>query len=248
MEPSEDIYVDVCLSGTTEIDGKEYLNCYVRKTGDELSEESAALIAYMREECGKVYVRYVPYADAIAMEKGISIIPYAPMMTLLHHDWEDLCKSDILLFDFNLEPGDVLRSTEDETNCVEFTVKSVNEVECLGKTYKRTCLGDGMDGYGFYEGIGETTGLLPLPGATPIMYSEDPWFLVAVLNDEGNVIFDPSKIVSGVARVDDSVNVAREIYRDLNGIEVAVPAQSGVYLRTQLFDNGETRTEKVLIR
>ncbi len=248
MNPSEGIYVDVCLSGATEIEGKEYLNCYVWKTEDEFSEESAALIAYMREENGRVYVRYVPYADAIAMEKGISIIPYAPMMTLVHHNWEDLCKSDILLFDFNLEKGDVLYSSDDKTNRVVFKVISIDEFECLGRTYKRTWLRSGYGDYCFYDGIGDTTGLLPLPGATPIMYSEDAWLLTEVLDCDGNVIFDPYKFGSGVDTVYDNANVVMETYRDLNGIEVATPTQSGVYLKTLLFDNGKIRTEKVIIR
>jgi len=250
MTPEWDIYVDVSLSGTTEIDGKEYLNCYVWKTENEFSKESAALIAYMREEGGKVYVRYVPDAEIIAMEKGISIIPYAPILNHFVHDWVDLCKSDILIFDSNLAVGDVLRSSEDNAICEKFTVKSIDEVECLGKTYKRQrlCCDGWNDFYSFYEGIGDTIGLLPLPGAFPVTYGECHWCLAEVLDNNGNVIFAPSKIVSGVDGVSDEANVISETYRDLNGIEVAGPTQSGVYLKTQLLDNGKTRTEKVIIR
>ena len=247
MDPCDDIYLDVCLSGTTEIDGKEYLNCYVWKTEDEFSEESAALIAYMREEDGKVYVRYVPYADAVAMDKGISITPYAPMMNIVFHSWEDVCNSDILLFDSNLKEGDVLRSSDDDTICKEFTVKKIDQVECLGKTYKRALLW-GWDHYSFYEGIGDIMGLLPLPGALSILYCEDPWYLVEVLDNNGNVIFDSSKIVSGVEGITDEANVVSEKYYDFSGIEIVEPTQSGVYIRTRHLDNGKIRTEKFIKR
>lgn len=248
MTPSYDIYVDVCLSGTTEIDGKEYLNCYVWKTEDEFSVESAALIAYMREEDGKVYVRYVPYADAVAMDKGISIIPYAPMMDIVIHRWEDVCKSDILLFDSNLKEGDVLRSSDDDTVCREFTVRRIDEIDCLGKTYERTWLWNTWGDYSFYEGIGDIVGLLPLPGSIPITYSEYAWDLVEVLDNNGNVIFDSSKIGSGVESVSDGAKVVSETYHNLNGIEIAEPTQSGVYIRTRHLDNGKIRTEKFIIR
>ncbi len=248
MTPSEDIYVDVCLSGVTEIDGKEYLDCYVWKTENGFSEESAALIAHMREEGGKVYVRYVPDANLIAKEKGIYIIPYAPMLNLFRYDWEDFCKSDILLFDSNLTVGDMLRSSEDDTICEEFTVRSIDEVECLGKTYANQWLWSTWGSYWFIEGIGDTMGLLPLPGASPISYSQDPWFLVKVLDRDGNVIFDTDSMVSGVESVSDEAIVVSETYRDLNGIEIAEPTQAGIYIRTQLLDNGKTRTGKFIIR
>lgn len=70
MEPSQDIYLDVRFSGTTEIDGMEYSNCYVWKEEEEFSEENAILIAYMREENGKVYARYILGIDNIAYERG----------------------------------------------------------------------------------------------------------------------------------------------------------------------------------
>ena len=85
MDPSGDIYLDLCFSGSTEIDGQEYLNCYVWKTDDDFSEATAALIGYMREdESGKVYVRYIADAYETALEKGIDILPYAPMMSVLN--------------------------------------------------------------------------------------------------------------------------------------------------------------------
>lgn len=70
MEPSTDIYLDLCFSGSTEIDGQEYLNCYVWKTNDVFSEETAALIGYMREdESGKVYVRYIADSYETALKR-----------------------------------------------------------------------------------------------------------------------------------------------------------------------------------
>ena len=134
MEPSQDIYLDVRFSGTTEIDGMEYSNCYVWKEEEEFSEENAILIAYMREENGKVYARYIPGIDNIAYERGIDIMPYAPMMDDFSHDTEVLYKEDVLLFDPYLNEGDVLLSTENNSESDVFKVVDVTEVECYGIT------------------------------------------------------------------------------------------------------------------
>ena len=52
----------------------EYSNCYVWKEEEEFSEENAILIAYMREENGKVYARYILGIDNIAYERGCGVL------------------------------------------------------------------------------------------------------------------------------------------------------------------------------
>lgn len=249
MDPSENIYLDVCLSGTTEIDGKEYLNCYVWKSEESFSEDSASLIAYMREEQGKVYVRYIADAHITAMENGIDIIPYAPMMALYNHDIESLSQTDVLIFDSNIQVGETLFTTEGDTAGDLFTVSRIEDVDYLGKIF-RCYTFNKSDGsfYSFFEGVGDIIGLLPLPGASPITYSADLWHLIQVIENDGTVMFDSSKIHSGITGTTDEANVVKEIYHDLNGIEITMPSERGIYLKTKVLDNGQTRTEKVIIR
>lgn len=251
MEPSQDIYLDVRFSGTTEIDGMEYSNCYVWKEEEEFSEENAILIAYMREENGKVYARYIPGIDNIAYERGIDIMPYAPMMDDFSHDTEVLYKEDVLLFDPYLNEGDVLLSTENNSESDVFKVVDVTEVECYGITRKAWTLkkDDNLNrNYRFFEGIGDGIGLLPMPGAVTISYGAYSWELVEVIDENGNPLFAPSKMTTGVENVGEEMEVVKEAFYDLNGVEINRPVSNGVYVKTQTLSNGATRTEKVMVK
>ena len=251
MNPSQDIYLDVRLSGTTEIDGVEYYNCYVWKESDEFSEDNAVLIAYMREENGKVYARYIPDSDETAFDKGIDIIPYAPMMDNFSHNFDTLCKMDVLLFDTNLNVGDKLVSTEGNSDSDVFNVVETSYYGCFGVNRKAWNLvkDDNVSkGYNFCEGVGDFTGLLPMPGAASISYGVYPWELVEMIDEKGNPLFAPSKMTTGVENVGEEMEVVKEAFYDLNGVEISKPVSNGVYVKTQTLSNGATRTEKVMVK
>ena len=67
-------------------------------------------------------------------------MPYAPMMDDFSHDTEVLYKEDVLLFDPYLNEGDVLLSTENNSESDVFKVVDVTEVECYGITRKARTL------------------------------------------------------------------------------------------------------------
>lgn len=251
MNPVHDIYLDLCFSGTTEIDGKEYYNCYVWKESDDFSQETACLIAYMREENGKIYARYIPDAKKNSKKKGIDIIPYAPMMASYSHDINELSKKDVLLYDNSLKEGDILYSTGEIDGSDRFFVKESSEVECFGVTRKVWHLKKNNnlnETYDYYEGIGDVIGLLPMPGAVPITYDSDFWSLVEVIDENGNPLFVPSKMTTGVENVGEDMEVVKEAFYDLNGVEINRPVSNGVYVKTQTLSNGATRTEKVMVK
>lgn len=252
MEPSTDIYLDLCFSGSTEIDGQEYLNCYVWKTNDVFSEETAALIGYMREdESGKVYVRYIADSYETALEKGIDIIPYAPMMSILQNDLEALSKVDILLYDPSLEAGDELHSSTDKYLSDNFIVTNMSDIECLGiNRHVWRLLRDenpGSDGYTFYEGVGDIYGLLPMPSPVPIDYGTMVWKLEELIDQSGNVLFAPSLMTSSVDRTAVAEKVVKETFHNINGVEVSRPTGKGVYIKTETLGNGNVRTAKVMV-
>lgn len=196
MTPYKDIYLNLCLSGKTKIDGKKYYNCYVWQEGKKFSDENVALIAYMREENGKVYVRYIPEAKQNAREKGIDIVPYAPMMASYSHDIEKLSKIDVLIYDNSLKPGDVLYTGADS-----FNVNGMVEIECFGVKRKVWHLSQGptlYQSYDYYEGVGDVIGLLPLPGSKPIFYNTESWQLVEVVDKKGKKLFAPAEMITGV--------------------------------------------------
>lgn len=253
MEPSDDIYLDLCFSGSTEIDGQEYLNCYTWKTDDVFSEETAALIGYMREdESGKVYVRYIADSYETALEKGIDILPYAPMMSILRNDLEALSKVDILLYDPSLEPGDELHSSTDKYLSDNFIVTNMSDIECLGINRHVWRLSrdenPGSDGYNFYEGVGDIYGLLPMPSPVPDEYGRDVWKLEKLIDQSGNVLFSPSLMTSSVDRTAVSEKVVKETFHNINGMEVSRPTGKGVYIKTETLGNGNVRTSKVMVQ
>lgn len=251
MNPDSNIYLDVTFSGTTQIDGREYLNCYVWKDTDDFSEANAALIAYMREEDGKVYARYIPEAYDRALEKGIDIIPYAPMMSNYNHDMDELAQYDVLLYDNSFKVGDVFYSMPDEARGERFIVDKAEMTECLGVDRMAWTLMQerGLNlTYSYYEGIGDIYGLLPFPSSVPITYDSYWWQLVDVTDVSGRVIFATAEMTTKVESIEDDRYVVKEILNSINGQEVKEPTNPGVYVRTQLLNDGSVRTNKIIVK
>lgn len=248
MDPSSDIFLDLCFSGSTVIDGMEYYNCYVWKEDEDFSKENATLIAYMREEDGKVYVRYLATAVKDAQDNGIDLIPYAPMMSVLKHDLETLSSEEFLLFDANLLVGDILDSSENVLFCDSYKVAGINQFECLGERYDEYYFTGDAGVYTFAAGLGDLTSLLPLPGAFPISYGVTNWQLVQVVNNEGNVLFDAADISSETGMKDSYAMSVREFYSTVDGMIIDKPKKRGIYIKFQFLDNGTVKTSKVLLK
>lgn len=252
MEPQNDIELNLAFYGTTTIDDKEYYNCYVWKATEEFSEVGAALIAHMREEDRKIYVRYQPDADKIAYEKGIDIIPYAPMMDITYQSFENMAKKDVLLYDFNLGIDETLYSTgQDDRGSRNFVVKGISEVECNGvvrKLWDMKGIG-AVEGrtYNYYEGIGSADGLLPLPGAWDDNWycNNEHWELVDVIDENGESIFSVAQLPGSVNTVDFGSVVIDETYHNIDGRLVNNPSK-GIYIHTLHYSNGMNKTEKII--
>lgn len=252
MTPSSDILLNQKFSGTTEIDGKTYYNCYVWKDSEEFSTETALLIAYMREENGKVYARYIPeIIQTPAEDLGIDVIPYTTFIPSYDLDkYENMYGKDILLYDSSLTKGDVHYITsKDDDYPVFFTVKEVNEIENSGFTRRYWILSNGIGSYGYLEGIGDLCGLLPLPGPLPPTYGIDPWRLVSVEDASGGILYaaDDNPSTTHISELTNQATIVSQKYYTLDGIEVSSPSK-GLYIKTVVYDDGNVNTRKVAMK
>lgn len=249
MDPRSDIYLDLCFSGTTVINGVEYFNCYVWKEDNDFSSNTASLIAYMREEEGKIYVRYLPETDDNANKNGIDIIPYSPFFSLLKHDLNQLSEDEYLLFDPNLKIGEEMISCENPTKGIRYTVKGIKIFESMGHSYKMYSFSDGNESFSFASVLGDYHSLLPIPGSDPISYSEGLWNLIQVVDTDTNeILYDSSQLtISSNVNTINSI-ILKETYYDLNGIEISSPTEKGIYIRRQLLDSGLIKTDKILVK
>lgn len=105
-----DIYVNVGFSGTTVIDGVEYKNCTIWRDGEKPADGDAPVIAYLREEGNKIYMRDVKLEKGLYKtlfeDYGISLNPYiCPSFRWAHNNKPD---SERLIYDFDLDKGDTL--------------------------------------------------------------------------------------------------------------------------------------------
>ena len=73
-------------------------------------------------------------------------------------------------------------------------------------------------------------------------------FTDLVIDENGNPLFAPSKMTTGVENVGEDMEVVKEAFYDLNGVEINRPVSNGVYVKTQTLSNGATRTEKVMVK
>lgn len=249
MEPSENILMNVKFSGTTDINGKTYHNCYAWKAGKEFSEDESPIIAYMREEDNRVYAYYHflddPDMRANLIEKyGIDIMPDCPANYGI--DCETNCER--MIFDFNLNKGDQMwfNHTEINSESAFMTVEDIFDTEYEGKTYMTQKYNGMMSGYLAFDGVGAEMGLLPFPGATSIDYGHTPFYLTRLTDTNMTTLFELPGI-SGIDISEIDTRVVETQYHDLQGRRMMKPA-SGVYIRTYIFENGSRKVTKVLVK
>ncbi len=244
-EPSHDIYVNVRFSGTTEIDGKTYHNCYAWREGTEFSESDAPVIAYMREEDGKVYA-YYHYMDNpsilqdILDKYGIDMIPDCPAT----FSWTDTPDRNYerLLFDFNLKEGDELWFNREEldTDKGYMILEGINDIEFEGENVTEYKYRNGIWDYNVFRGLGSPVGLLPFPGAMPLCYCKTGYNLVRVTDLEKDILFATPLSVDDLA---ESAEVLESRYYDLQGRSLNGPTD-GVYVKIDIFADGHRKVTK----
>lgn len=247
MEPSHDIYVNVRFSGTTEIGGKTYHNCYAWKEGTEFSESESPIIAYMREEDGKVYAYYHFYDDPSLIQNildnnGIDIMHDCPAS--YNYDYGlDSGNCERLLFDFNLSIGDTLWFNKEELKSGEayMILEDVYDQDFNGNmitTHRYT--NGAFWNYDVLKGFGASVGLLPFPGAKPMCYCETGYYLVRVTDLEKDILFATPLGVDDLA---ESAEVLESRYYDLQGRSLNGPTD-GVYVKVDIFADGHRKVTK----
>lgn len=248
MNPPEDILMKVKFSGTTEINGKVYYNCYAWKAENEFSATDCPIIAYMREEENKAYAYYPAITDfSIAKDVyekfHIDILPCCPPLKseFLNYSCERM------IFDFNLNAGDVMWLNKDEMDLenARLTVEDVSAMECEGQEFLTQQYSGILEGYSAIEEVGATTGLLPFPGELTLSYGYDHFCLVEMTDINLSTIFKNPSFSSIHALGTDS-NIIETQYYDLQGRRIANPS-SGVFIRTDIFDNGNRQITKIIM-
>jgi hypothetical protein len=250
-EELERMYLNLKFSGITNIDDKDYYNCYVWKDDQDFNESTAILIAYMREDNGKVYARYIPDAINLASDNDIELSPTSPVMDTMFDDIKVVSQYDVLVYDNSLSVGDCFYTLpEDSEYSHKMEVCKLTDEECLGRQYKvwtikRTDLYNRYMYY--YENIGDIYGLIPFPSPIPYYYSFNQWDLEKVVDLDGNVIFETSKITSGVKNLTDDRIVTTKYYT-LDGKAVTKPYQPGIYIKSTISASGVVTTEKAIVK
>ena len=125
------------LYGTTEIEGKKYLNCW-QYSDCEFNEETSTIIAYLREEDNKVYARYPNNSYEIDTEK------------------------EYCLYDFNIMYGEKYKSPFGDENYEYPKVQTTYYHYGNKLASVSTLLGEGYTLL-MYEGIGFEGFPLPFP-------------------------------------------------------------------------------------
>lgn len=81
------------------------------------------------------------------------------------------------------------------------------------------------------------------------MLSVDYWHLNKIFDLEGNILFDEAEMTIdqvGVSAINEDEAVA-EIFYTLNGERIDKPVKKGIYIRSRYFENGQIKTEKVIM-
>lgn len=253
MKPSEDILLNVKFSGTTDINGKTYFNCYAWKAENEFSESECPIIAYMREEDNKVYA-YYPFLgnsslapeEEILEKYGIDIMPTSPSLMAEDYPYTD-CER--MIFDFNLNEGDKMWFNKDEIQTEKsfLTITDVYDTEWDGNIFHTQKYDGGyfMTPYRAFEGVGAEFGLLPYPGAFPICYCHSGYLLIKMSDTDLNTLFKiPDN--TGISDNQINLNIVETQFYDLQGRQVINP-HAGIFIRTDIFENGARKVTKVII-
>jgi hypothetical protein len=245
------MYLNLKFSGITNIDDKDYYNCYVWKDDQDFNESTAILIAYMREDNGKVYVRYIPEAINLALDNDIELSPTSPVMDTETDNISIVSQYDVLVYDNSLSEGDSFYTLpEDNEFTHKMKVTNLSEKECMDKQYRVWTINQTdwyNNRYHYYENIGDIYGLIPFPSPIPYFYSFNQWDLEKVVDLDGNVIFETSKITSGVKNLTDDRIVTTK-YFTLDGKAVTKPSQPGIYIKSTISASGVVTTEKAIVK
>ncbi len=187
---------DEWFDGTTVIGGKNYHNLHFRETKDGKVQEF--IIAYMREEGGKVYM----IAAKLEPEQ------YGRFMGAVYRNYD----TELLVYDFNLEEGDVMRLTADPAAVPDdiwppSKGRYFNEWKVMKKyvmeyggtlfdAFEVETFNNGRldDRFTIITGLGGMRSAMCFPG-TVNMYdcSEGRVVGAKLLDRQGNVLYDPTK-------------------------------------------------------
>lgn len=250
VEPHKDININIRFSGTTEINGKTYHNCYAYKEENEFSEIDSPIIAYMREEDNKVYAYYQlfdiqDFEENIINQYGIDIMAIGP--TTRKYNCEN-CER--MIFDFNLKKDDILWFNRDkiESDRAFMTVTDVFETDYEGNIFLTQQYGDPRSlNYTAYEGVGSFTGLLPYPGAESIDYSHSTYCLLKMTDLDGNILFaNPEylKFYSGINNTEYTSSVIESRYFDMQGRRLLSKPTDGIYIQIDIMEDGTSKVTR----
>jgi len=252
VNPSDNIDCYIGFEGISEINGLEYHCCKI--WSDELGAERAVTIAYAREEDGKVYVlmdsNMLKVAE-LASEFNIGLSPISSPVAAAEIPWEQ----ERLAYDFNLTKGDILKiipediienPTEVKT---EYPILDDFDVAYDNESYHIQELVFNGSKFHVIGSIGATFGLLPIPGAEPMTYSNTPHKLVGIYDREGNLVLNISEItrnLSTVNEISDNDGVRDVEYYNMQGNRISCP-EKGVIIKVERKYSGDTKVEKIIL-
>lgn len=247
MEPSQNININIRFSGTTEIKGKTYHNCYAYKAENEFLEAECPIIAYMREEGNKVYAYYqlfdnFNFENDILNQYGIDIMSNCPTTK------DDFgCENcERMIFDFNLKKGETLWFNRDEidSDLAYLYVEDVFDTEYDGNiflTQEYTPLGT----YTVYEGVGPFIGLLPYPGAVSMDYGHDVYHLQRMTDLDGKILFEYEKRADSRIIDDEYTSpIVESRYYDMQGRRMLGKPSKGVYIKIDILEDGTSKVTR----
>lgn len=242
-----EIYTNLRFFGETEINGKVYKNCRIWAAENDFSPEIAPVIAYMREDNGKVYMIQSNYEYGVLEENyGVSIQPATSTACATDGNIE------ALIYDFNAAAGDVIYVNKD----------LVDDENAYDEVLWTTDFFDGKDNYTIQAckshifskwvysvvyGVGTTTGLLPFPGSFTYTSGMTPHSLLGLYDLNDNLIFDHESnmiFIDSVKNVDLDNSVTSE-YFDVNGQRVETPVK-GIYIKVDRKSDGTIQTTKIM--
>lgn len=245
-------YLNVGFKGTTVMDGVEYKNCTIWREGEEPADGEAPVIAYLREEGNKIYMRKVDNDDnlynKLLRDYNISLNPFrCPSF-----GWSSDQKSERLIYDFDLDKGEKLWFDNEHKNnkaCLEVAARyplTIDgreiEIQQFGvEDYEMTFV---------YCGLGAVDSLLPFPNT----YNDGlnmPHFLIQIAdrNDNPIVTMLPGGRLpeTGISVINPDNIIVDSSYYDMQGRQVSKPTE-GIFIRVDRMQDGSVVSRKVCIQ
>ena len=247
-----DIYLNIGFSGTTVIGGVEYQNCTIWKDGEEPANGEAPVIAYMREEGNRIYMREATPSGGLYQtlfnDYNISIKPYiCPAL-----EWVPDSNTEMLIYDFDLDKGEILwfdSECRDDDAGLPVTLRYTGTVDNkeVDIQWFETRLDEEA---AVYCGFGSADSLLPFPG-TYNEFQWEPHGLICITDRENNPVitmptggFPPLPDETGITSVKQTADVS---YFDMQGRQVPKP-DNGIFIRIERKSDGSVVTRKVCLR